>query len=176
MTVQSLISLAYINGVDGSSADHCQPKKKTDVCILRVAIPSCKSETKTSEVDKVKEPQIEEPQKIKIQHKGTVYDMPITETTTLGDVKHFLLQQLSLKEEENEVKFVFLGRVYKDNLNNVELRSLKTPPFGITLQSMVSPKRTNSGGKRKTRIRNKKVVKKNATKKIKKRVTKKNRK
>ncbi len=160
----AIISVAYHQGTTGGiSADHCQPGKATHVYALTpgnlVDIP----------IDNVEEEPVaaqEQEQTVKVQYKGVTYTFPITLETTLNDLKDMLLNKLvqenQIQTNKYNVKFIYTGKIYKDNDLNKQLTQLANPPFGITLQSMVSP--IVGGKKRKTKRRNNK--RKKLTKRI----------
>jgi ankyrin repeat protein len=179
----AIISEAFINGGSGVGADHCQTGKETTVYTITVAQPLC-GETNELDTKKSKKRQRveedsddedntnmdvdEDPNQIKIQYKGQIFSFPITETSNLEDVKRMLLEKLMadnlITSINSNVKFIYKGKIYKDNLNSVLLSSLENPPFGMTLQAMVN---TITGG-RKTR-KTRKTIKKTYRRKTKKR-------
>ncbi len=146
----AIMSVAYYNGSGGVSADHCQTGKTTPVYKL------IKGNSVEEPVEEPVEERLEEQEHtIKVQYKGFVYDFPVTPETTLNNIKQLLLNKLIEENKiKNNVKFIYTGKVYKDNELNKLLTELQNPPYGITLQSMVNP---ISGGrltrKRKTKRR-----------------------
>ncbi len=166
----AVMSVAYYNGSGGVSADHCQPDQnkldyKTYVYKLVKAIPT---EEPITQLDKRKFSSLEQEQSIKVQYKGFIYDFPVTLETTLNNVKELLLNKLieenKIQNNNYNVKFIYTGRMYKDNELNKLLTELQNPPYGITLQSMVSP---ISGGRLTKRrlTRKRKTKRRNLTKK-----------
>lgn len=139
ITLKSIISAAYINGLYGASADHCQPEKQTEVYTLVPALFTCNNEVeKELQLDSQPEP-IEE--KIKIQYKGKILKFPINIDMTLKDIKILLLKQLfkdgDIDSENQKVKFIYKGKIYPQD--DIKLLELDKNPFGITLQSVVTP-------------------------------------
>lgn len=163
----AIISEAFINGGNGVSADHCQPGKETIIYNINAAQPFCgeSEELETINVSKKRRRaegegnddedtnmEVDEvPNLIKVQYKGQIFSFSITETNNLEDIKRMLLEKLMtenlITSINQNVKFIYKGKIYKENLNNTVLTSLENPPFGITLQTMVSP--TNGGRKTK---------------------------
>ena len=161
----SIISQAYIDGGSGASADHCGTGKKTTVYSINTAQPICGT-VEESEAQMSVEPVPQN--EIKIQYKGTVFSFPITETNRLGEIKNLLLQKLvnenSIASINQNVKFIYKGKIYTDD--SIIVSSLENPPFGITLQSMISPK---TGGRKTRKHRGRKHNRNTCTKNYKKR-------
>ena len=155
----AIMSVAYHQGTTGGvSADHCQTGKATHVYSLTpgnlVDIPIDEPE----EEEPVAPVAQEEEQTVKVQYKGFIYTFPITLETTLNNLKDMLLNKLvqenQIQTNNYNVKFIYTAKIYKDDDLNKKLTQLANPPFGITLQSMVSP--ISGGKKRKTKRRNNK--------------------
>jgi len=166
----AIISEAFINGGDGVSADHCQPGKETIVYNITAAQPFCgeSEELETKNASKKRRRDEDDgndednninvdevANQIKVQYKGHIFSFSITETNNLEDIKRMLLEKLMtenlITSMSQNIKFIYKGKIYKENLNNTVLTSLENPPFGITLQSMVSP--TTGGRKTKKMYR-----------------------
>ena len=146
-----IISLSYINGSGGVSADHCQSGKETEVYNIKRASPLCNpNSSKINDTSK----QQELTNNINIQYKGNVYVFPITIDTTIGDVKLMLLNKLIDNKDRLvnsfnfNVKFIYTGKIYVQD--DIKLTTLVNPPFGITLQTMITPK---TGGKHTKKIK-----------------------
>ncbi len=152
----AIISVAYHQGTtSGVSADHCQTGKTTPVYTLipgnLVDIP----------INNAVAPVIQEQeQTVKVQYKGVTYTFPVTLETTLNDLKDMLLNKLvqenQIQTNNYNVKFIYTGKIYKDNDLNKKLVQLANPPFGITLQSMINP---ISGGKKSRKYNKSKLTK-----------------
>ncbi len=95
---------------------------------------------------------------IKIQYKTNAFSFPVTETTTIEEIKTTLLNKLVFENIitslNQNVKFIYKGKIYQDG--SIVLSTLENPPFGITLQAMISQK---TGG-RKTKKNKKKNYRK----------------
>ncbi len=180
-TLPSIMSVAYYNGTIGASADHCQPGKETMVYKISKA-----TETDTpiaAPVAPAVAPVAQQDNTIKVQYSGATYKFPITSETTLNDVKNMLLNKLVeykiINTTNYNVKLIYTGKVYKqdDAIYNFSklLIDLADPPFGITLQAIVTP---ISGGRKSRRYKRgkltnkKKYMKRRKTVKRKKRYTK----
>jgi ankyrin repeat protein len=154
--LSSIISLGFINGAAGASADHCQTGKETDVYSIKRASVLCnQTNSSTTNVTNVRQQLTNN--NINVQYKGNVYVFPISINTTIGDIKLMLLNKLidnrdPLVNSLNfNVKFIYTGKIYVQE--DVKLTTLVNPPFGITLQAMISPK---SGGKKTKKLKYKK--------------------
>ncbi len=175
ITLPGIISLAYYEGSDGASADHCQPGKQSEVYIIRRASPLCNNELTNSNNSDTSMNIDTEIQTINVQYKGYIFKFPITLQTTIGDIKNLLLNKLiqdgdPLVTSTNfNVQFIYSGKIYGKNPDetNKLLTDLANPPFGITLQSIIRP---ISGGKRRTKKRR---IRKNRNTKRKRKINKK---
>lgn len=166
-----------------TKSDHCQEGKESevyDIIPVKVKVKKTKKTTtsKTSKIQNIS--QEKEPLKeIKIQYKEKVFSFPVTQTTTLGDIKTELLNKLLVENMINSidqnVKFIFGGKMYTDS--SINLTSIKSrpedPPFGITLNVMITPKVGGKKTKKNRKINNKyrktkKIKKHRKTKKHKK--------
>ena len=155
----AIISQAYINGSGGVSADHCQTGKATDVYTIKIASSTCGTELEETKEETKQEEEKEDDnllnQVINILYKARPYSFSINQNNTIGDVKNMLLNKLIADNDATvnslnfNVNFIFKGRVYKEDSNNTPLSTLENPPYGITLQAMISPK--VGGKKRRTR-------------------------
>ncbi len=145
----AIMSVAYYNGTTGGvSADHCQTGKATHVYSLTpgnlvdIPIDNAEEEAAAPVAQQAE-------QTVKVQYKGVTYAFPVTLETTLNNLKDMLLNKLvqenQIQTNNYNVKFIYTGKIYKDNDLNKQLTQLANPPFGITLQSMVSP---ISGGRK----------------------------
>jgi len=160
-TLPAIISKAYIDGASGVSADHCQTGKKTQVYSIKRAVASIvfSSLQQPNSVSVTENAVTTEPKIIKILYKGVSYPIEITETTKIGELKTLFLNALISKEDtlvkslNFHVKFIYAGKIHMED--DKPLSDLANPPFGMTLQAMVSPK---TGGKNKNK--NKKTHKK----------------
>ncbi len=163
----AIMSVAYHQGTtSGVSADHCQTGKATHVYTLTpgnlVDIPIDEPE---EEVEPVAQ---EEEQTVKVQYKGVTYTFPVTLETTLNNLKDMLLNKLvqenQIQNNNYNVKFIYTGKIYKQDNNppynfNATLQQLVSSsesPFGITIQSMLTP---ITGGKKRVSKRCKKYTK-----------------
>ncbi len=160
----AIMSVAYHQGTtSGISADHCQSGKATPVYTISRATPI---DEPIEEQEAQVAQEVPQEQTIKVQYKGVTYTFPVTFETTLSDLKDMLLNKLvqenQIQTNNYNVKFIYTGKIYKDNDLNKQLTQLANPPFGITLQSMVSP--ISGGKRRKTKKRNNK--KRKLTKRI----------
>lgn len=159
-----IISKAFVNGADGESADHCQSGKKTTVCRIKRGFALCVSNKKDGVVSVSQEEDQEH--SVKILYKGISYKIPIHIDVNIGELKSLFLNELVSKGVNTTlnftVKFFYSGRII--NQDDIELKTLANPPFGIALQAMVTPKtggkRTKRTMKRRNKNRNKKSQKK----------------
>jgi ribosomal protein L15 len=171
----SIMSVAYYDGADGESADHCQEGKQTDVYDLFPATGFTRQKI-PDDVVSITLPETEGTN-LKIQYKGLIYTLNINvEQSSIGNVKDALLQKLleedQIESNENKnVKFIYKGKVYQDT--SIKLSSIPGLTNGDTLQAMVSD---ITGGTRR-RLSKRKTLKRKigkrriTTKKIKKRKT-----
>lgn len=166
-TLPAIISKAYIDGAGGASADHCQTGKKTQVYSIKRAVAAIVFSQPPAIPASVATPTTtSEPNIIKILYKGVSHPIEITETTNIGQAKTLFLNALISKEDplvkslNFHVKFIYGGKVYTED--DKPLSDLANPPFGMTLQAMVSPK---TGGKNKNKKTHKKLHKKSYKKK-----------
>ena len=166
--LETIISQAYINGTYGSSADHCQPGKETEIYKFIPGTGVCIGDNSSKEKEKEQEVQSENKKPyIKIQYKGKILEFKEIfdiNNITLGEIKKMLLEKLI---EENDitsinynVKFIYKAKIY--TADEMKLIELDGSPSGITLQSMVSPivggrKTRRRGGK--TKIEKRKTLK-----------------
>jgi ankyrin repeat protein len=108
---------------------------------------------------------------INIMYKGTNYACPINDSTTIGELKTFLLSMLISKHiidsDRFNVKFVYNGQVVtRDDILLITLNSRTGKMIGETMQAMLSPM---TGGKRRKNKKSKKTKKYNRkTRKIRK--------
>jgi len=134
----AIISQAYLDGAGGIGADYCQEGKARDVYNIIKAVPVY------GETEVLPEQPIEatETRELKIQYKTYTFSFPVTETTTIEEMKTALLEKLVsenlITSTNQNVKFIYKGKIYTDG--SVVLSSLENPPFNITLQAMVSPR------------------------------------
>jgi len=162
--LSGIISLGYISGSGGVSADHCQTGKETEVYTIKRASVLCNQSN--SSVSNVSSTQ-QLTNNINIQYKGNIYVFTITSNTNIGDVKLMLLNKLINNRDQLvnslnfNVKFIYTGKIYTQD--DIKLTTLVDPPFGITLQAMITPK---TGGKKTKRLKyNKRKTNKYKTKK-----------
>ena len=149
-----LISVAYIDGDDGESSDHCQTKKETPVYSLRPGKVKCHSSTaeeQAAEDFPVPNPNIT----LKLQYKGFIFEFDIeNQSIAIGEIKQILLDKLRqeghIETKNQNVKFIYKGRVYRDDA--IRLREIESESNNITLQSMVTP---ISGGRKTRKIHKK---------------------
>lgn len=154
----AIISNAYIDGADGSSADHCQSGKPTEVYrIVRATLDCIKSRSRArarsgSGSESESRARARSGSRaatspihaVNIQYKTDVVSVQVNpETTTIGQLKADLLAQLialgKIDDSPNKtVRLIFKGHVYKDDENGVVLSSLANPLYGITLQAMIT--------------------------------------
>ncbi len=159
----SLMSQAYLDGTIGSSADHCQTGKETEVYdIIRISA-KCNAPVAQTPVAPVAQQQSNT---IKIQYKGQVIELPIAINTTIGEIKNILLNKLvetgSIQSTNQKVRLIYTGKVYdKPTQDGILLSELANPPFGIVIQALVTP--VTGGKKRKTK-RHMKINKKKTQK------------
>lgn len=160
----SIISQAYLDGTIGSSADHCQTGKETEVYdIIRISAKCGAPVAQTVPVAPVAQQQSNT---IKIQYKGQVIELPIRVNTTVGELKNILLNKLvetgSIQSTNQNVRLIYKARIYdKPEQNNISLSELANPPFGIVISALVAP--VTGGKKRKTK-RHMKINKKKTQK------------
>jgi ankyrin repeat protein len=146
--VASIISQEFIDGRVGMGGDHCGTGKERDIYSIMGATSiesNIDEETKTDIYEETKaEPQTNT---VKIQYSGRVFDFEIQSSTTIGDIKVKLLNELGFNESEYKVRVIFLGKMPGDSVLLSELGT------GITLQALVN-KIPSGGRKRKTKKRN----------------------
>jgi hypothetical protein len=150
----SIISKAFYDGGSGVSADHCQPGKETVVYEIETTIPICEIQQMEST-----EEQTETIKEINIQYKTNNFKLPVSEISTLEEIKTEFLNKLLyeniITSINQNVKFIYKGKMYTDT--SIKLMNLENPPFGMTLQAMISPKvnETNAitGGKKTRKIK-----------------------
>jgi hypothetical protein len=166
--IETIISQAYIDGSYGSSADHCQPGKETDIYKFIPGTGICIGDNSSKEKEQEVQSENQKPY-IKIQYKGKILEFKEIDdinNITLGQIKQMLLDKLIAENDitsiNQNVKFIYKAKIYtKDDMKLIELDG---SPSGITLQSMVSP----IVGGRKTRRRGGKTkLEKRKTRKIK---------
>jgi hypothetical protein len=158
-TLPGVISLAYINGVDGSSSDHCTPEKEMLVYTLRPGVVKCKSSATSEDVMEEEAVVPINPNIVlKLQYKGRILQFEIeNQTITLGEIKQLLLDRLlaeqAISSPNQNVKFIYKAKIYTDN--DITLRTIEPESNEITLQCMVSPiaggKKTRKSHRGKTR-------------------------
>lgn len=146
--LETIISLAYLNNRYGSSADHCQPGKETEIYKFIPGTGVCVGDNSSKEQEKGEEVQSENQEKqkpyIKIQYKGKILEFKQIldiNNITIGEIKKMLLDKLL---EENDitsinqnVKFIYKAKIY--TADEIKLKEIEVNPSGITLQSMVTP-------------------------------------
>jgi hypothetical protein len=174
LKLETIISQAYIDGTYGSSADHCQPGKETNIYKFIPGTGICTG-VNPQEKEQEKEQEVQsENQKpyIKIQYKGKILEFKEIDdinNITLGKIKQMLLSKLMQENDittiNQNVKFIYKAKIYtKDDMKLIELDG---SPSGITLQSMVSP---IVGGRKTKRIarkiKTKRIARKIKTKRI----------
>jgi uncharacterized protein YjbI with pentapeptide repeats len=153
----AIISLSFIDGGQGISADHCQSGKATDTYIVFSASPDCGIKLEASEaVEETKDELSGMSNKIMISYKEGKYPISINGSTTVDELKELFLNDLMSKgiiDNKNfNVRFIFKGKILKDDLP-IEI---KENPVDFTIQAMVNPV---SGG-RKTMKKRKNTKKK----------------
>lgn len=160
----SIMSDAFINGRYGSSADHCQPGKETEVYTIIPGTGTCITEEPQTEEPQNEEPQTEENANttinIKIQYKGHIYQFQVDDTSiTIGELKQKLLDKLLedkyITSINQNVRFIYKAKIFTQD--EIELNEIEIDPNGITLQSMLNPIQTN-GGKKINKKRTKKLI------------------
>ena len=166
----SIMSDAFINGRYGSSADHCQPGKETEVYTIIPGTGTCITEEPQTELQNV-EPQTEENANttinIKIQYKGHIYQFQVDDTSiTIGELKQKLLDKLLedkyITSINQNVRFIYKAKIFTQD--EIELNEIEIDPNGITLQSMLNPIQTNGGGKKNKKRTKKLTIKRRVTK------------
>lgn len=150
ITLPAIISNAYIDGASGSSADHCQTGKSTQVYTIERGVgrifSSSVIETATATTTATNS--------VNILYKGVTYPFTMDENTTLGQMKTLFLNALISKGDplvkslNFHVKFIYGGKIHIED--DKLLKDIATPPFAM--QAMVSPK--TGGKKKKTQKRN----------------------
>lgn len=160
---EAIISDAYIQGTTGVGADHCQTGKSTDIYSIIRGIPICGQEEIISN-----ETPVISSNTINIQYKTNTLMMPFEDSQTIGELKELFLQKLVneglIDNTTNKiVKFIYKGKVYTNDKNAELVGSLPDFAPGQTLAALVSI--VPSGGKRKTKKRQRKGLKKRFTKK-----------
>lgn len=167
--VKSIISLAYINGEYGASADHCQSGKTTEVytmvsantdCISSSEPPSTSSSMGTSGA-------VEPTNIVNIMFNNQTTPFPINDSTTIGQLKQMLIEEKNLQKPNQRtiVRFIYKGKVYKDDDNGKLVKDIDRFTYGDTIQAMVSYS-PMGGKKRITRKRSKKINKKKSRKMV----------
>ena len=140
----------------GESSDFCQEGKERDVYnILLGVADDLPLESNSYNPNPNPNPQ-ELDNSIKVQYKGQIYVFNVNENTSMGEIKTILLNKL---QEENvivnsnqNVKFIYKGKIITKE--EIVLSTLENPPFGITLQAMLTPK---TGGRRKKTITKRRI-------------------
>ena len=143
--LETIISQAYINGTYGSSADHCQPGKETEIYKFVPVTGICIGDNSSKGKEKEQEVQSENQEPyIKIQYKGKILEFKKIyniNNITIGEIKKMLLYKLL---EENDitsinqnVKFIYKAKIY--TADEIKLKEIEVNPSGITLQSMLTP-------------------------------------
>lgn len=156
----SIISEAYIKGISGVGADHCQTGKSTDIYTIIKGIPV------NGPVEKLEKKVISVSNNtINIQYKTNTITLPIQSEQTIGQLKEQLLQKLveqNLLDNVNKsVKLIYKGKIYGNDKNADLLTSMPDFAPGQTLSAMIA---ATNGGKRHTK-KHKKYIKKRYTKK-----------
>jgi ankyrin repeat protein len=159
----ALISEAYIRGSSGIGADHCQTGKATDIYTLIRGIAVCGPEEKEEKEEKT----VSQSNIINVQYKTNTVQLPFQNDLTIGQFKDEILQKLVEQNlldtiTNKMVKLIYKGKLYGNDKNNSTLGSIPDFAPGQTIQAMVS---STTGGKRKTKRRQKKFGKKRYTKK-----------
>jgi len=159
----SIISEAYVQGITGVGADHCQTGKSTDIYSIIRGIPVCGPEETVPE-EKITTLN----NTINIQYKTNTIVMPFEISQTIGKLKELFLEKLVdqglIDNTTNKlVKFIYKGKVYANDKNNELVSSLPDFAPGQTLSALVAS--STSGGKRVTKKRQRKGIKKRYTKK-----------
>ena len=136
----AIISQEFIDGGGGMSADHCQTRKEIEVYKIVVAYPlPCPLSEQARE--QVSVSAIEQEESINILYKNNTYKLPINMNTLIGELKTQLLNTLLEKgvisSINQNVKFLFGGKVYMDNA--IPISQITNPPFGKTLNAMINP-------------------------------------
>ena len=141
--LETIISQAYIDGTYGSSADHCQPGKETEIYKFIPGTGVCIGDNSSKEKEKEVQSGNQKPY-IKIQYKGKILEFKEIfdiNNITIGEIKKMLLDKLL---EENDitsinqnVKFIYKAKIY--TADEIKLKEIEVNPSGITLQSMVTP-------------------------------------
>jgi ankyrin repeat protein len=141
--LETIISQAYIDGTYGSSADHCQPGKETNIYKFIPGTGICMGDNSSKEKEQEVKSENQKPY-IKIQYKGKILEFKEINdinNITLGQIKQMLLDKLL---EENDitsinqnVKFIYKAKFY--TADEMKLKEIEVNPSGITLQSMLSP-------------------------------------
>jgi ankyrin repeat protein len=137
--IVAIISNAYIQGQVGVGADHCQTGKATEIYHIIPAKVSCIISTKPSINSKSKSTP---KNTITVQYKGEPLKIGIKLTTTIGELKKLLLYKLkpdgTFTTTNTNVKFIYKGKVYTDDLQKISDVAGTESPYDITLQSMVT--------------------------------------
>ena len=136
----AIISQEFIDGGGGMGADHCQTGKEIEVYKIVTAYPlPCPLSEQARE--QVSVSAIEQEESINILYKNNTYKLPINMNTLIGELKTQLLNTLLEKgvisSINQNVKFLFGGKVYMDNA--IPISQITNPPFGKTLNAMISP-------------------------------------
>ena len=149
LKLPAIISKAFLNGSGGVGADHCQPGKETEVYTFTNVLPVCERE-ETNESTEQTETNINVEPIINVMYKGVTYKINVNETMNIGDLKQSLITKLLsenvINSNNQNVRFVYLGKVYTDN--SMVLSQLPNFSYGITLQAMMNQ---IGGKKRKTK-------------------------
>jgi len=167
----AIISQEFIDGGGGIGADHCQTGKEIEVYKIVAAYPlPCPLSEQSRE--QVSVSAIEQEESINILYKNNTYKLPINMNTLIGEIKTQLLNTLLEKgvisSINQNVKFLFGGKVYMDNA--IPISQITNPPFGKSLNAMISP--IQGGTKKRKYTKNHK----HKTKKQKRKYTKKHKK
>jgi len=180
ITLTSIVSQTFLDGMEGMSADHCQAGKATDVYIVFFASVNCEVVQGSEAVQGSEESKDELTitNKLTILYKEVKYLMSIYDGITVEILKELFLDNLKVNgiveyDKKFNVRFIVRGKILNEEL----FTEIKKNPSEITIQSMVTRidggkktkrpiKRTNikrTNMKRKTikKRKNKKTMKKN---------------
>lgn len=148
----SIISEAYIQGIAGVGADHCQPGKSTDICAILRGIAVC-GPKETNVITNITLTD----NTINIQYKTNTIKMTFENNQSIGELKDNFLQKLvSLNLIDNStnkiVKFIYKGKIYGNDKNRDLVSSMPDFTPGQTLSAQII---TTTGGKKLTKRRRK---------------------
>jgi uncharacterized protein YjbI with pentapeptide repeats len=163
ITLPSIISQSFLDGVDGTGADHCQPGKETDVYVLFYAY----AEEGATEVKQAVEESKGETEvnQITIFYKEHKYPIPIHDGITVEDLKILFLDYLKTNgiiaaDKKFNVRFMFQGKILTDDYSLAEIKQNQ-----FIIQAMINSVDARANIKKKTKRAKKINIKKKTIKK-----------